>query len=121
MSIKCKPIIVRDPKHLKAMSELPCLVTGDTSGVQVHHLLRSGQKALGRKSGDNYCIPLNHRVHDILHRKGDETGFLKEFGISDPVDVAMTLYLVVHPKDAHEYIINRFSKNWPKNISILTK
>lgn len=118
-----KPIKVINSRHLRFIGTLPCLVTGEISdSIIPHHLLRgTGQKGMGTKSGDDKAIPVHSQIHDMIHRsKLGETAFLAEYGIKDPVEVAQTIYLMVLPGDCFEYINNRFSKNWAKNISKLS-
>jgi len=62
------------------ISTLPCLICGNPE-VQVHHLLRTGEHGMGKKSGDEWCVPLCVRHHDELHRNGDEVVFMnRNFG-----------------------------------------
>jgi len=56
------------------ISTIPCLICGNPE-VQVHHLLRTGEHGIGKKSGDEWCVPLCVRHHDQLHRNGDEVIF----------------------------------------------
>lgn len=60
------------------ISTIPCLICGNPE-VQVHHLLRTGEHGMGKKSGDEWCVPLCVRHHDELHRNGDEVIF---FGLN---------------------------------------
>ena len=61
--------------------------------VVVHHLLRNSDKCAGRKSGDNFCIPLASHIHNALHADGNETRFLDGYGIDGPA-LAAALYEV---------------------------
>lgn len=78
------PPPIRDKKHLAWLHELPCCISGSTVNVVAHHLLRTPEKAMGRKSGDNHTIPLASHIHMALHRDGNETRFLKQYGIDGP-------------------------------------
>ena len=64
-------------QHLDLIRKLPCCVChgGD---VEPHHLLRTGEHGMGRKSSDRWAIPLCAPHHDMLHRHGDEDGFLSD-------------------------------------------
>jgi len=61
------------------IASLPCLLCGGNE-VHAHHLLRTGEHGMGKKSGDEWCVPLCANHHDQLHRRGDEVVF---FGIHD--------------------------------------
>lgn len=87
-----KPI--RDRKHLAFLHKLPCCITGWTYGIVAHHLLRTPEKAMGRKSGDDKAIPLHHDVHVALHCDGDEVAFLARHGILHGPALAKALYAV---------------------------
>jgi len=84
------PKPIRDKKHLQFVAGLPCCVCG-TEPVQAHHLLRSGEHGMGRKSGDNWAIPLCFDDHRWLHMDGDETAWLSDRGI-DGKSLAKALY-----------------------------
>ena len=86
------PAPIRDRKHLAFVASLPCCITGTPHGVVCHHLLRgTGEKCGGRKSGDNWAIPLCGNMHAELHADGNETRFLKRWGIDGPA-LAKALY-----------------------------
>lgn len=118
-----KKIIVRNSTHLKLVAGLPCLVTGIRGSSTAHHLLRvsdeygrsTGAKAMGLKNGDDYSIPLHYKIHDALHRDGDEVGFLARFGITNQCELARGLYLCIHPLDTEEYLEHNLKKVWQQN------
>ena len=85
------PPPIRDRKHLAFVASLPCCISGGTDGVQAHHLLRTSEKAMGRRSGDDSVIPLHWVAHASLHRHGNETVFLARYGIDGPT-LAKALY-----------------------------
>ncbi len=93
-----KPI--REEAHLKFIRQLPCCVCGEerTDKDRVaHHLLRTGEHGMSRKSGDDKAIPLCVPHHDAqfqgsLHHDGNETEWLKRHGILDPMELASLLY-----------------------------
>ena len=75
----------RSAAYLEWVRSLPCCIAGISYCVVAHHLLRgTGEKCMGRKSGDNWAIPLCTEAHTALHDIGDETGFLKGHGIDGP-------------------------------------
>ena len=76
-----KPI--RNKKHLARIAEKACCCCGQMP-VQVHHLLRGGNRGMGMRNGDDMTIPLCFRHHTELHAAGNETAFLGMFGINGP-------------------------------------
>ena len=70
-----------DRKHLQNVRDLPCCITGTVIAVEAHHLLRTGEHGMGRKSADRWAIPLTAEIHAALHRAGDEDAFLAGQGI----------------------------------------
>ena len=86
------PAPIRDKKHLAFVASLPCCIEGRTGNVVPHHLLRgTGEKCGGRKSGDNWTIPLGAETHMDLHAWGDETWYLGKSDIDGPA-LAKALY-----------------------------
>lgn len=68
--------------HLAMVRKLPCCVCGLYGHyIQAHHLLRTGEHGMGRKSADKHAISLCQYHHDRLHAHGDEEAFLMRFGI----------------------------------------
>lgn len=111
-----KKIKIRDKGHLKFVASLPCIVTGFEYGVQAHHLLRTPEKGMGTKSGDNYAVPLNFQIHDAMHLHGDETKFFQSMGIDDMIEVAFKLYEYTRDEfEALRYMQEKFSGLWTTN------
>lgn len=69
-------------RFLDFVRSLPCLICQKTCG-QAHHLLRTGEHSMGKRSPDRYAVPLCWEHHDELHRLGDEALFFMRYGI-DP-------------------------------------
>jgi len=68
--------------HLAMVRKLPCCVCGLYGyDIQAHHLLRTGEHGMGRKSSDRYAISLCRFHHDQLHAHGDEEDYLMRWGI----------------------------------------
>ena len=78
-------------KHELFVGGLCCAVTGTPDGVVVHHILRSGEHGMGKRSSDRWAIPLHWEVHNALHADGNETRFLESYGIDGPA-LARALY-----------------------------
>lgn len=91
MNLQKPPPPIRSRKHIIFVRSLPCCITGRTAVVQAHHLLKTSEKCMGRRSGDDKVIPLHWQIHDALHASGDETGFLAGYGIDGPA-LASALY-----------------------------
>lgn len=83
---------IKDADHLKRVSEMACCICGLDGSTQAHHLLRSGEKGMGIKSGDDCVIPLCYNHHYELHMYGDETEFLAIHGLENPLSYARGLY-----------------------------
>ena len=75
------PKRIEDKAHLAFIATLTCCVCG-LSPVQVHHLLRTGEHGMGRKSGDDKVLPVCPECHRKLHLDGNETRFLRMHGIN---------------------------------------
>jgi hypothetical protein len=78
---RTKPGLIRDAGHLNYVRSLPCCICKTHYDIQAHHLLRTGEHAMGRRSGDNWAIPLCALHHTQLHMDGDEIAFLQARGI----------------------------------------
>lgn len=74
-----------DAKHLENVRLCHCLTcnreAGPTSYIQAHHLLRTEERGLSRKSSDRWAVPLCRICHDDLHAAGDEEAWLGGQGI----------------------------------------
>lgn len=89
------PPPIRHPHHLRLVASLPCLISGNPYNVQAHHLLRTGEHCMGRKSGDDWAVPLRQDLHRELHEGPlDEPEYFKEWGLAhdDVKAIAQGLY-----------------------------
>ena len=78
---RIKPKRLTDKAHLAFVAELACVCCG-MMPVVCHHLLRGDPKrGMGRKSGDNFVLPMCPSCHLALQNYGDETKFLEARGI----------------------------------------
>lgn len=84
---------IRDKEHLKWVADLACCCCGAPADC-AHHLLRTNEKCMGRKSGDDKVLPLCNYHHDSLHRNGNEPAFLASHGVKTPIEYAKNLYEV---------------------------
>jgi hypothetical protein len=80
----------RDKTHLRFVALQPCLVCGRAPS-DPHHLRFAQPRALGRKTSDEFVVPLCRTHHRQNHQVGDEIAWWKPTGI-DPVLVANRLW-----------------------------
>jgi hypothetical protein len=82
----------RDKEHLRYVSAQPCLLCGARPS-DAHHLQFAQPRALGRKVGDDFTVPLCRNHHRELHHCRNEAAWWHDKGI-DPIAVANQLWLV---------------------------
>jgi hypothetical protein len=82
----------RDKTHLRFVALQPCLLCG-RSPSDPHHLRFTQPKAMGRKTSDEFVVPLCRAHHSQNHQVGDEVTWWKQNGI-DPVPVANRLWAI---------------------------
>lgn len=80
----------RNRHRLRFVAEQACLICGRQPS-DAHHIRYAQPRALGRKSSDEFTVPLCRIHHRALHRVGDEQGWWKQVGI-DPLRVAQSLW-----------------------------
>ncbi len=85
-----EPRRIRNKDHVRFVAQQACLVCGRKPS-DPHHLRHVQPRAIGRKSSDEFTVPLCRIHHRALHRAGDERAWWKESGI-DPMKVARTLW-----------------------------
>lgn len=66
--IKDDPFRLRDHRYLDWIRRKPCLICGMPSDA--HHLQHAQPRSLGRKTGDQYAVPVCRRHHDEIHGRG---------------------------------------------------
>jgi hypothetical protein len=89
-----KPVRERDREHLKFVAAQPCLVCGRTPS-DPHHIKFAEQRAMGRKVGDRFTVPICRLHHRELHRRGHERAWWEKQKI-DPLPVAENLWAKTH-------------------------
>ncbi len=72
-------------KYRDYIRSLPCVITGITGEtISPHHIIGYSYvtgKAMGKKSSDLTCIPLEHALHQELHNIG-YSSFEKKYNFS---------------------------------------
>ena len=66
--LKDDPFRLRDVRYLAYVRGKPCLVCG--SPADAHHIQFAQPRGLGRKTGDQYAVPVCRRHHVDLHTGG---------------------------------------------------
>ncbi|WCH24864.1 DUF968 domain-containing protein [Aeromonas salmonicida] len=56
--------------YLAFVRQLPCVVTGQTDGIEAHHVVGHGLSVMGSKTHDLMTFPLCHQAHMKLHNNG---------------------------------------------------
>ena len=66
--------------HVRLVGNLTCPITGATSNVDAHHLMRPepGARGMGLKSAGRWTIPLHRSIHEEITRQGDPEAYLME-------------------------------------------
>ena len=80
----------RDKNHLRFVAGMPCVICARTPS-DAHHLRFVQPRAMGRKTSDEFTVPLCRTHHRDNHRFGDEPGWWAKSGI-DPLQVAGKLW-----------------------------
>jgi hypothetical protein len=81
---------VRDKEHLRYVASQPCLLCSGQP-ADAYHLRFAQPRALGRKVGDEFTVPLCRPHHRELHHGGNEAAWWHDMGI-DAIAVAKQLW-----------------------------
>jgi hypothetical protein len=84
----------RSREHLRYVMQQPCLICGRKPS-DPHHLRYMQPRGLGRKTSDEFAVPLCRGHHREAHRAHDERAWWKQAGI-DPSKVARRLWKKTH-------------------------
>jgi hypothetical protein len=85
-----EPSRLRDKEHLRFVASQPCLLCSAVP-CDAHHLRFSQPRALGRKVGDDFTVPLCRKHHRDLHDSGNEAAWWHDMGI-DALEIAKDLW-----------------------------
>src|ERR1700730_9474575 len=80
----------RDKGHLRFVAQQTCVLCG-RKPAEAHHIRFAQPRALARKSGDEFTVPLCRAHHRAVHRVGDEKAWWQQAGV-DPLKVARKLW-----------------------------
>jgi hypothetical protein len=80
----------RDKAHLRFVALQPCLICERTPS-DPHHLRFAQPRAMGRKTSDEFVVPLCRTHHRQNHQTGDERSWWKAKA-TDPLKVAQKLW-----------------------------
>jgi hypothetical protein len=84
----------RDKQHLRFVASQPCLICGRAPS-DAHHLRFAQPRAMGRKSSDEFVVPLCRTHHRQNHRTGREESWWASVSI-DPLEIAAKLWRISH-------------------------
>jgi len=87
-----EPRRFRDKTHLRFVASQPCLIC-ERSPCDAHHLRFAQPRAMGRKTSDEFTVPLCRVHHRENHRMGREELWWQSKGI-EPLAVATELWRV---------------------------
>jgi hypothetical protein len=85
-----EPRRLRDKEHLRFVASQPCLLCS-AQPCDAHHLRFSQPRALGRKVGDDFTVPLCRQHDRDLHDGGNEAAWWHDMGI-DALEIAKELW-----------------------------
>jgi hypothetical protein len=85
-----EPSRVRDKEHLRYVAVQPCLLCSATPS-DPHHVRFAQPRAMARKVGDDFTVPLCRKHHRDLHDSGNEAAWWHDMGI-EPLEIARQLW-----------------------------
>jgi hypothetical protein len=80
----------RDKMHLRFVALQPCLICGRVPS-DAHHLRFAQPRAMGRKTSDEFTVPLCRTHHRDNHRVGNEVAWWARAAI-DPIEVSQKFW-----------------------------
>lgn len=92
----------RDKQHLRFVASQPCLICGRAPS-DAHHLRFAQPRAMGRKSSDEFVVPLCRTHHRENHQTGREESWWASVSI-DPLDIATKLWRISHGSGADSIV-----------------
>jgi hypothetical protein len=92
----------RDKQHLRFVASQPCLICGRAPS-DAHHLRFAQPRAMGRKSSDEFVVPLCRTHHRENHQTGCEESWWALVSI-DPLEIATKLWTDSHGSGADSIV-----------------
>jgi hypothetical protein len=92
----------RDKQHLRFVASQPCLICGRAPS-DAHHLRFAQPRAMGRKSSDEFVVPLCRTHHRENHQTGREELWWASVSI-DPLEIATKLWTDSHASGADSIV-----------------
>lgn len=92
----------RDKQHLRFVASQPCLICGRAPS-DAHHLRFAQPRAMGRKSSDEFVVPLCRTHHRENHQTGREESWWASVSI-DPLEIATKLWRLSHGSGANSIV-----------------
>jgi hypothetical protein len=92
----------RDKQHLRFVASQPCLICGRAPS-DAHHLRFAQPRAMGRKSSDEFVVPLCRTHHRENHQTGREESWWASVSI-DPLEIATKLWTDSHGSGADSIV-----------------
>jgi len=84
------PERLRDEKYLKTIRGRRCLIWNCSVPGEAHHLTYAQPRAMAKKTGDQYCVPLCHTHHMEMHASPMSEALWWAIQGIDPVEWAET-------------------------------
>jgi hypothetical protein len=81
---------VRDKEHLRYVASQPCLLCSATPS-DAHHVHFAQPRAMARKVGDDFTVPLCRKHHRDLHDSGNEVAWWHDIG-TEPLEITRELW-----------------------------
>ena len=82
----------RDKTHLRFVALQPCLICGRVPS-DAHHLRFAQPRAMGRKTSDEFTVPLCRSHHRDNHKFGDEAAWWGRAAI-EPIGIALKFWKI---------------------------
>ena len=89
---------LRDKAHLRFVASQPCLICERTPS-DPHHLRFAQPRAMGRKTSDEFVVPLCRTHHRQNHQTGNEPAWWGAATATDPLKVAERLWGMSRGRD----------------------
>jgi hypothetical protein len=108
----------RDKEHLRFVAQQTCVLCGRKPS-EAHHIRFAQPRALGRKSSDEFAVPLCRAHHRAVHRAGDEKAWWQQAGV-EPLKIARKLWKFTRLGDRAEALeANKASQRSTRSVQDL--